>query len=767
MRRVLLCLVLSAAFLLPAGQVLAGEAAEPVSVIIRMAERPSLPVPGPANRKTARKNLVSSLRGQAERSQKDLLAFLSANGATDIRSLWIINAVAATVPPDLIPVLSARPDVESVEPDATVTQPPPPPAPASEEPRTKQAAPLTWNIAEVDPAPVWNLGFQGQGVVVATMDSGVDPDHPELMPRWRGGANSWFDTHGVYPTPHDSSGHGTQVMGIILAGNASGQSVGMAPQARWIAVRIFNNQGQSTWAGIHLGFQWLLDPDGNPATDDAPDVVNNSWGLSEYAGECRDEFTADVLALKAAGMAVVFAAGNSGPAPGSSLSPANGQGGFGVGAVDRTLAVAFFSSRGPSPCPGHGPYPNLTAPGVSVPTTDLTLGGVDTGYGEATGTSFAAGHAAGAMALLLSAFPGLPPDRLEAALDGSARDLGPAGPDDDYGNGLLDASAAYNALVQEGEIPCVPPGVEIFQAEGAVVGQPVDFTAMVSGGAPPFTYDWNLDSVPGTDCADATCTRVYNDFFTGEITLCVTDSGGCSRCVSQSVVAGVEVDGVVRTPGGGPAPGLAVSLDTRPWIQAVSGAPDGAFALGGVPVGQGASLLVREDPPAGLFAPSLSASFTPGVAGATLDPVAVPAALAASLAASCAPVNNEGILVGSMTGPGGTAVSGARVKVSDSAGQAALVLYLNADGSEIPGATATGADGLFAACGLDPAAGPVTVSATKSGWTFSAVAAPVVSNAPDGTVTALSVAGTQGAAPPPASSGGGGSGGCFLETAGK
>ena len=112
-------------------------------------------------------------------------------------------------------------------------------------------------------------------------------------------------------------------------------------------------------------------------------------------------FPTRIQALKAAGIAVVFAAGNDGPAASTSESPANYPESVAVGAVDRSNLVADFSSRGPSAC-GTGVYPTLAAPGVHIETTGLNNTTV-----VADGTSFSSPHVAGVMALLLSqgAFP--------------------------------------------------------------------------------------------------------------------------------------------------------------------------------------------------------------------------------------------------------------------------------------------------------------------------------------------------------------------------
>jgi subtilisin family serine protease len=289
-------------------------------------------------------------------------------------------------------------------------------------------------------------------VVVATLDTGVDVLHPDLGSKWRGGSNSWFDPYRNTAVPYDVAdprtglGHGTAVMGILVGGSAGGTAIGVTPDARWIAAKIFNDAGVAENLRIHQGFQWLLDPDGNPGTDDAPDVVNNSWGFEDRPGECISEFRPDVQALRSAGIAMAFAAGNTGSLANTSVSPANYPESFAVGAVDQALAVPLFSARGPSACDGTV-YPEVVAPGVHVRTADLTSGGViPASYALVAGTSFSAPHVTGALALLFSALPGQSATALEAALRQTATDLGPAGPDNSSGSGLINALAAYNYL---------------------------------------------------------------------------------------------------------------------------------------------------------------------------------------------------------------------------------------------------------------------------------------------------------------------------------
>ncbi|MDX6540887.1 MAG: hypothetical protein QOI71_2497, partial [Gaiellales bacterium] len=353
-----------------------------------------------------------------------LLADLQREGhVRHVRPLWIADAVAVTADASAVRVLRARPDVRSIEADSVL--PIRPAASAAAEPGN----------ATTGAPELWSNGIDGTGVTVATLDTGVDLTHAELVSRYRGGANSWFDPFGQHSEPVDVNGHGTQVTGVIVAGSG----MGMAPGARFIAARVFNDAGVSTDSAVHLAFQWLLDPDGNPATNDAPNVVNASWGAQLAA--CDREFEPDLQALRAAQILPVFAAGNNGPGASSDSSPANLPEAFAVGASATDTTIAPFSSVGPSRCDG-GQFPALVAAGTGVRTTDR-FGLTATGL---SGTSFAAPHVAGALALLLQVAPQLTAADQASLLTQSARDLGAPGPDSTFGAGSLDVAAAARLL---------------------------------------------------------------------------------------------------------------------------------------------------------------------------------------------------------------------------------------------------------------------------------------------------------------------------------
>jgi serine protease AprX len=402
-------------------------------------------IPG-AGRAARQQGVIRALQAQATASQAQIRAFLRARQAQGLVSssipFWIRNGLSVTATASVFQELAARADVATITPDAISI--------------VSAGSPAEPNIGWINAPALWALGYTGQGVVVANLDSGVDLTHPELGPRWRGGANSWYDPYGQHPAaPIDLSGHGTWTMGVMVGGDAGGTAVGVAPGATWMAARIFNDAGSATSTAIHLAFQWVLDPDGDPNTADAPDVINNSWVFGVPG--CNLEFQLDLRSLRAAGILPVFAAGNFGPASSTSVSPANYPEVFAVGATDNSDAIYAYSSRGPSACgETQSIYPELVAPGVNVLTTDLY--GL---YFPATGTSLAAPHAAGALALLLSAYPNLGADAQAAALQNSATDLGVVGPDNTFGYGRLDVLAAYNWLLNVGVSTPTPTATAI------------------------------------------------------------------------------------------------------------------------------------------------------------------------------------------------------------------------------------------------------------------------------------------------------------------
>lgn len=417
-------------------QLFALQADQTITVIVRLKQKANLPHGEGLGRKEQLSRVIEALSFTAERTQGPIKKILEDHkGKGKVKqytAFWIFNGFSVTATSDVINDLALQPDVLSITPDELDI------VPASDPLALSNPEP---NLSLVNAPSLWSMGYTGQGIVVASMDSGVSMAHADLSSRWRGGSNSWYDPYGQHPaSPTDMSGHGTWTMGVMVGSDVSGSSIGVAPGAQWIAVKMFNDAGSSTATAIHQGYQWMLNPDGNSATADAPNIINNSWTFA-YPG-CYLDFEPDLQALRTAGILPIFAAGNGGPSANTSYSPANNPSAFAVGAINNNSGIYGLSSRGPSTCGGStGVFPELVAPGVNINTTDL--GGF---YTTASGTSLSAPHVAGGLALLLSAYPNLAVSQQEDALRYSAVDLGVAGPDDIYGYGRLNLLAAYQWL---------------------------------------------------------------------------------------------------------------------------------------------------------------------------------------------------------------------------------------------------------------------------------------------------------------------------------
>ncbi len=443
-----------------------------VSVIVNLAGKADLSQIRDLNKELRRSRIIKALKDKADLTQGPLKALLRNRNSKRLIPLWISNSIAVTVSASVISELMSLPEIENIELDSIIPSPQVLPAAAS----TPE-----WNIARVNAPALWSAGITGIGAVVANMDTGVDYLHPDLNPSWRGfvsghSSDSWYNPYSTPAnapycgtpnscdacelsavTPCDlsptlgcsSCGHGTGTMGVMVGGSTGGTAIGVAPGAKWIAVKIFPDSDAGAPTSVILqGFQWLL---GLPAGS-APDVVNNSWGESQNI--CDTTFQQSISNLKAAGIAVVFSAGNSGPAASTSVSPANLVGSFGVGATDVNDIVARFSSRGPTPiyppppadptgCDGSI-FPHVVAPGVDINTAspgDL--------YVSESGTSFSAPHVSGGMALLVSTFPNLTPGQLETTLEQTAVSLGSPVSNNDYGYGLIDLNADYKTLLPQ------------------------------------------------------------------------------------------------------------------------------------------------------------------------------------------------------------------------------------------------------------------------------------------------------------------------------
>jgi subtilisin family serine protease len=439
--------------------------------------------------------LYHALIEHAARTQAPLRAWLDEQGV-DYRPFYIVNMVEVTGDAVLASGLLLRPEIERLEanPEAAALHANQSPLPAGWSFAPREAsistATLPWGLSYTNADDVWNLGYRGRGIVIASQDTGVRWDHPALRSAYRGWVSdtmtvthvyNWFDAWGVDANrqsrcsgdatvdaqiPCDDQGHGTHTVGTMVGDATSmGDTVlGMAPDAQWIGCRNMTN-GVGTPASYTTCFEFFLAPypqGGDPFTDGKPDlaphIINNSWGCPVEEGCDAASLRQVVEAVRAAGILVVASAGNKGSACSSVVDPiATHDASFTIGAHNLDGNIASFSSRGPVTVDGSSRRkPDIAAPGVGVRSTSRD-GGVNFFL---QGTSMAAPHVAGAAALLWSAVPTLTGEidlteqifLKSAVVATSAQPCGAFGagvaPNNIFGFGRLDALAAIELAQQ-------------------------------------------------------------------------------------------------------------------------------------------------------------------------------------------------------------------------------------------------------------------------------------------------------------------------------
>ena len=265
-----------------------------------------------------------------------------------------------------------------------------------------------WGADLINAPEAWNEGYTGEGVIVAVVDGGVDYNHEDLRDNiWTNsreiaGNGKDDDGNGFIDDVYgwnfndnnndtlDKDGHGTHVAGTIAGVNNDYGITGIAYDAQIMPVKVLDENGSGFYDAIADGIYY--------AVNNGADVINLSLG-GEYPS--RDIESAIEYAHQS-GVTVVMAAGNSsGETP---LYPANyaDEYGIAVGAVDRDNQFADFSNRA-----GENELAYVTAPGVDIYSTVP-----GDGYEFYNGTSMAAPHVSGVVALMLSADPNLTPDQI-------------------------------------------------------------------------------------------------------------------------------------------------------------------------------------------------------------------------------------------------------------------------------------------------------------------------------------------------------------------
>ena len=313
---------------------------------------------------------------------------------------------------------------------------------------------LNQSVRLIQATELWKLGYNGSGILVAVLDTGIDYTHPDLddmddNPNTTDPKVIYsvsfvdFDYDGVPDeTPMDGFGHGTHVAGIIAGtGKASnGTYKGVAPGAYLMNVKVLSNYGWGDWSWIISGIEYATyGEDGIIGTGDEADIISMSLG---GPGTPWDPISMAVNNAWDLGVIVVIAAGNEGSDYFTVGSPGLAEKAITVGAVDKTRHIAQFSSRGPTP--DLRMDPDIMAPGVGIVST-VPYSLYNSYYAAFSGTSMATPHVSGALALLLEAFPTASNNLLKEAILSTAEDLNLGSYD--QGAGFLNVYGAYNYLL--------------------------------------------------------------------------------------------------------------------------------------------------------------------------------------------------------------------------------------------------------------------------------------------------------------------------------
>ncbi|MEV5316494.1 S8 family peptidase [Streptomyces sp. NPDC052687] len=387
---------------------------------------------------------------------------------------------------------------------------------------------LDKSVAQIGAPKAWAAGYDGKGVTIAVLDTGVDAGHPDLKDQVVASKNFT-----KAPDAGDKFGHGTHVASIAAGTGAKsgGKYKGVAPGADILNGKVLDDNGSGDDSGILAGMEW--------ATEQGADVINMSLGGPDSPEVDPLEAAVDKLSAEK-GVLFAIAAGNSGPE--SVGSPGTADAALTVGAVDDKDELADFSSTGPRL--GDGAIkPDVTAPGVDITAASAKgsviaqeVGEKPAGYLTISGTSMATPHVAGAAAILKQQHPDWTGAQIKAALTASTK------------------GGAYTPFEQ---------GSGRIQVDKAIKQTVV---------AEPVSVSFGVQQWPHTDDKPVTKQLTYRNLGTTDVTL--TLSSKATNPKGQAAPAGFFTLGAtkVTVPAGGKA-SVDFTVNTK-----LGGTVDGAYS---------------------------------------------------------------------------------------------------------------------------------------------------------------------------------------------
>lgn len=343
-------------------------------------------------------------------------AVVPAEGGRILEEFAEMEMLYAVIPIGAFARLSQNPAIEFVESDRQfeIAQ-----ADASEYSES-------WALDDIGAEPVHLSNYTGKGVKIALLDTGIDYNHPELAPNYKGG----YDFINSDNDPMDDNGHGTHVAGILAAARDGKGIVGAAPDAEIYAIKVSDARGKGSFSGLVKGINWSIEN----GIDIVTMSITGKGGSNALAKAVQTAYSEH-------GLVLVAAVGNG---SGDVLYPAAYEQVIGVGSVTNDNTLSSFSLTGSEV--------EFVAPGSGIKSA-----AIGSKYRISSGTSMATPLVTGALALLLGSDEkawvdtGIVDgdgewtnDELRGVLRGTAKDLGEKGKDNSFGYGLLNLKFPTN-----------------------------------------------------------------------------------------------------------------------------------------------------------------------------------------------------------------------------------------------------------------------------------------------------------------------------------
>ncbi|MCF8366119.1 MAG: S8 family serine peptidase [Bacteroidales bacterium] len=428
-----------------------------------------------------REYVVSVLKDFSALSQQGVVAQLNelqrASTVQKVTTYWIANVINCYATPEAIKALENLQDIASIDYDEYRVMLDPN---ESKNAFTVEGNPgdreITWNVLKINADDVWALGYNGEGVIVAVIDTGVNYDHYDLQDHvWESAEypNHGYDFVNNDNDPKDDHGHGTHCSGTVAGDGTAGSQTGIAPEATIMCLKVLDSGGGGSESGVWAAAEF--------AVEQGAHVMSLSLGWQHSWGVNRTVWRQTFDNALAAGVVASVAAGNEGdqqssyPIPDNVRTPGDCpppwlhpdqtltggvSGVICVGSTTSSDAVSGFSSRGPldwSTISQYNDYPyspemglirpDVSAPGSNIKSLDYSS---NTGYADGwSGTSMATPANAGMIALMLQKNMTLSPAQISQISEETTVVL-QAGKNNNSGSGRIDCLAAVNATSMPG-----------------------------------------------------------------------------------------------------------------------------------------------------------------------------------------------------------------------------------------------------------------------------------------------------------------------------